>query len=444
MLTRIGAPRDADICEVAIATASFPAPFYSGLEFNAPARGTWNIVHTGMLIPESHHIYACAQGCLRGVVLTAAEMCEMDRFSWISVTEEDMYNGKMESNIVDGVAHIVEGLDPKPRAVMLAISCIHLFAGIDFPYIIETLSERFPDIGFVDGYMHPTMRKGGLNPDQTMRRQLYRLLEQRERNPKQINIIGNDFATSESSELVGMLEDAGYHICDITKCRTFDEYLDLARAALDITTLPAAGPAASDLEERLGIPHIALPISYDFGEIADGYTRLAEKLGFELPNLALDARDAADALEYAYGMVRDVPIEIDYTATPRPLSLAHLLIEHGFNVRRIYLDEISGLERGDFDWLRIHAPELRLASTLHPKMRFEATDEATSREVLAIGQKAAWFANTRTFVDIVAGGGLYGYDGIRQLCGLIAEAWMKDKDTRTVISHKGWGCKSCL
>ena len=50
----------------------FGAPFYEGLQYNAPARGVWNIVHTGLLIPKAHHVDACAQGCLGGVSLPAA------------------------------------------------------------------------------------------------------------------------------------------------------------------------------------------------------------------------------------------------------------------------------------------------------------------------------------------------------------------------------------
>ena len=71
MLKRVFDP-DAPETAVRVANAEFPAPFRSGLEYGAPARGPWNIVHVGMLIPESHQIYVCAQGCLRGVVLTAA------------------------------------------------------------------------------------------------------------------------------------------------------------------------------------------------------------------------------------------------------------------------------------------------------------------------------------------------------------------------------------
>ena len=76
-----------EIPHVRIADADFPAPFRSGLEYSSPARGTWNIVHTGMLIPGSHQIYVCAAGCLRGVVLTAAEMGTMDRFSTVVLSE---------------------------------------------------------------------------------------------------------------------------------------------------------------------------------------------------------------------------------------------------------------------------------------------------------------------------------------------------------------------
>ena len=50
---------------VSIKDASYPIPFTQGLEFNSPAHGCWNIVHTGMLIPEAHQIYVCADNWMR-------------------------------------------------------------------------------------------------------------------------------------------------------------------------------------------------------------------------------------------------------------------------------------------------------------------------------------------------------------------------------------------
>ena len=86
---------------ISIGSASYPSPFPSGLEYSAPARGTWNIVHTGMLIPEAHQVFICAQGCLRGVVLTAAEMGAQERFSTVAVRPENVLNGDMEKLIMD-------------------------------------------------------------------------------------------------------------------------------------------------------------------------------------------------------------------------------------------------------------------------------------------------------------------------------------------------------
>ena len=70
MLKRVS-PVSEDGAMVRIADAKAPAPFVSGLEYGAPARGVWNIVHVGMLIPGAHEIYVCAGNCLRGVVRAA-------------------------------------------------------------------------------------------------------------------------------------------------------------------------------------------------------------------------------------------------------------------------------------------------------------------------------------------------------------------------------------
>ena len=133
-----------------IAQAVFPQPFIAELEFNAPARGMWNIVHSGMLIPQSHQIFVCAQGCLRGVILTAAEMNAMERMSWVGIEENDFFDNSMEENVIEGTTGILNKLPQKPPVVLLFISCVQLFAGMDFPACIRELSKRFPDIEFVD------------------------------------------------------------------------------------------------------------------------------------------------------------------------------------------------------------------------------------------------------------------------------------------------------
>ena len=102
MLKRVS-PVSEDGAMVRIADAKAPAPFVSGLEYGAPARGVWNIVHVGMLIPGAHEIYVCAGNCLRGVVLTAVEMGAQRRFSTITIKENNVLDGDMERLLIDGV-----------------------------------------------------------------------------------------------------------------------------------------------------------------------------------------------------------------------------------------------------------------------------------------------------------------------------------------------------
>ena len=59
---------------------------------------------------------------------------------------------------------------------------------------------------------------------------------------------------------------------------------------------------------------------------------------------------------------------------------------------------------------------------------------------LAIGQKAAYFTGTDRFVNIVEGGGMYGFDGILRMTQLMVEAFRQPKDTRSLVQIKGMGC----
>ena len=427
---------------IRIADVGFPKPFSDGLEYNPAARGGWNIVHTGMLIPESHQIYVCAQGCLRGVILTAAEMNAMERMSWVSLREEDMFNGEMEQRVIDGVAHIVERMAEKPRCVLIYLSCMHMFEGCDFKMIVGELSGMFPGVDFVDCYMIPTMRKS-ISPDELMKRQLYSPVKKLAEDSGRVALIGCDRSLVRSSELFDLIKSAGKRLWDITVCRSYDEYLEMGSASLLISVLPVAVKGCKAIERRLGIPHLHIPLCYGYDEIVENYGRLCDMLGISTPDFSENISRAENALAETQSTVGDIPIAIDFSATPRPIGLARILYEHGFNVKRIYTDIFNPAEKADFDRLCELAPELEIYPTLDVRMRFAAGEE-DSVEYLAIGQRAAYFLGTSKFVNIVEGGELYGFDGIIKLCGLISDAFLEPKDTRAEISHKGLGCESCL
>ena len=113
----------------------------SELQFNPPEHEHWNIVHTGMLVPGAHQIYVCAENCMRGVVLTAAEMNMLDRFSSVIIDENDLIYGSIEKVTVDGTADVLNRMEKKPPVVLLFLVCLHFFLGCNTRWIINELEK---------------------------------------------------------------------------------------------------------------------------------------------------------------------------------------------------------------------------------------------------------------------------------------------------------------
>lgn len=441
MLKRVTAPKEVASVGIPMVKASFPSPFVSGLEYASPARGTWNIVHTGMLIPEAHEIFVCAASCLRGVVLTAAELNMAHRFSTVEVRENNLLDGDMEDLVIDGVSDIIEKLPKRPPVVLVYTSCVHHFAGCDLDMIYESLRQRFPDIDFVDCYMNPIMRKSGLTPDQLMRSRLYQPLKPRPIRSGTVALIGSDLPNDEENDLMQMLGKNNLKIHEITACNSYEDYQEMAESEYYVSTYPAAVAGGNLLSDRLGGRHIYVPFSFDYEEIEAGLNHLAEALGIAAPDFTGKREACTAALAETLALVGSTPIAIDYTYCPRPLGLAKLLLDSGFNVQRVYLDVVTGEEKAAFDYLKENFPNLELYPTVHASMRFLAAKEPSG--FLAIGQKAAHFTNTNHFVNVVEGGGMLGYQAVFKTLELMQDAYNEEKDMRSLIQIKGMGCGGC-
>ena len=103
----------------------------------------------------------------------------------------------------------------------------------------------------------------------------------------------------------------------------------------------------------------------------------------------------------------------------------------------VYADSFSGEEEADFRWLQENYPKLQLCATVHHEMRVL---ERKEEQALALGQKAAYFSGSDHFVNMVAGGGLFGCVGVIRLAELMREAAREKKDARALIQIKGLGC----
>ena len=426
--------------KVLIRDASFPKPFNNGLEFNAPAHGTWNIVHIGFRIPKAHQIYICAINCLRGVVMTAAEMGELGRFSSVVLEEDDMtHSGRIEETTIEGITDALNKLPELPPVVIVFPVCTHKFMGCDIDYIYRVLNERFPDVIFVKAFMDPIMQKRGTSPDQRLRKAMSDIIPQMPVNPDVTAFVGCDIAASENNDIRVLLTENNRIIRDTAACKTLEEYLSIGEAEKLICQYPAGLLATKTASARIGREYFFLPLSFDYKMIEE-----------EISSLKLDVPDGffedgkkacEEELTILKELIKDTPVAIDYTAVPKPLSFARFLLSNGINVRTVYLDAIDGIEEEDFHFLAENYPELVIHSTIHVcDRRLERSPE----KILAIGQKAAWFEGTENFVNIIEGNGLYGYSGIKEMLKLMEDAFTNSKDLRDIVPRKGLGCKSIV
>ena len=442
MLRRAGSTMDWKGAAVAVKDGTFPVPFVHGLEFNSPVHGNWNIVHTGMLVPEARQIYVCADNCMRGVVLTAAEMNAADRFSFVILNEGDLLEGNLEDVTIEGVTDVLNRLTEKPKAVLLFTVCLHHFVGSDLDRIYEELEVRFPDVLFIRCFMDPIMQKTGPTPDQKLRLAMYNGIKgEKEKNV--VTLLGSDFSLDESSDIRRILQKNGRELREITSCDSWKAYESLGSGSLFMTVYPPGKMGAGYQAERLGREFLYLPGSFDYEEIHRQEEKLLKVLGGGAGlDIQEEIRKCEEALENARDVIGDTPVVLDHLFHPRPLGLAKLLLTHGFHVESVYLDSISLEEKEDFFWLQKNAPDLMLIATVQAKMR--VMPRKSRGKVLAVGQKAAWFTGSPHFVNLVQGGGLWGFDGIRRTAGLMVEAFLHEKDTESLVVRKGWGCESCI
>ncbi len=420
---------------LSIGEASYPEPFSIGLEYNPPVHVTWNIVHIGMQVPDSMQVYICATNCMRGVIMTAYEMGAEDRFACVTLEESDILRGDMEKQIIDGVSESIRRYDKPLKAVIVFPVCIHKVLSTDLNYVYKTLRARFPNLIFMEAYMDPLSQKEGLPPDQRLRAVMYDGVQPLKCDGG-VNLLGSEVVHDRYSDL-----------CDLIKNRPlrqlqgmrYSDYLQLGASTLNICTYSGGDYGIQALSKRLNQDYLYLSSSFDYEEIDQQRTLLCERLGISAPEGEKEACE--EALAALKGLLQDIEIVIDYVGITRPLSLARLLLDHGFHVTQVYLDTIFTEEKKDFDYLQAHYPHLTLLPTIHSHMRVYQNKDP---DVLAIGPKAAYFRKTPHFVNMIENGGLWGYKGILGLCELMKEAYLEEKDPAVIVPRKGLGCECVL
>ncbi len=472
------------------------------MQYNCPVHESWNIVHIGSLLPESHAIYVCGDNCLRGVVMTAAEMGLTSRFSAVMPTEAELRDGRLEEVTIQGTANLIRKLPYRPKAVLLFLVCMHHMVGADENYIFRVLEREFPDICFLRCWMDPAMQKLGPSPDMKLRREMLSPLKAGKRPPERENqteepfvaLVSDNLPLPEESTLSLFLRALGIPCRQPQDCHSFSAYQSLGKAFLFLTRSPAArfGLRKFTAEEKK--EGMYLPVKLCYTEIRETLQNLLEKL-WTLGLLQAPAKNMpegqtiqpmteAGSLEAWQAWLADfcqteedsceamfaalpsalyrTEISLDGVGLVQPLSAARLLLSHGLPVKRIYLDAPLSEEEEDLHWLQSHAPEVEILSISDVRAFNRARAGAVQRREegacgagddsrtdavpmrLALGPVAAFYEDTPYFVNQIENGGNWGCQAIRQLLRDMTEAVTREKSVEELVQRKGWGLPSLV
>lgn len=380
------------------------------MQYNCPVHESWNIVHIGSLLPESHAIYVCGDNCLRGVVMTAAEMGLTSRFSAVMPTEAELLDGRLEEVTIQGTTNLIRKLPYRPKAVLLFLVCMHHMVGADENYIFRTLEQEFPDICFLRCWMDPAMQKLGPSPDMKLRREMLSPLKAGKRPPERENqteeafvaLVSDNLPMPTESTLALFLCELGIPYRQPQDCTSFLDYQSLGKASLFLTRSPAARFGLRKFTAEEHKEGLYLPVKLAYESIRENLQLLLEKLwtqgllktpvrlllapqreempeGQTTPTIAEAAsleewyswlsdfcQTEEDSCEAAFmslpSSLYQTEISLDGVGLVQPLSAARLLLSHGLPVKRIYLDAPLPEEEADLQWLQSYAPELALLS----------------------------------------------------------------------------------
>ncbi|MFA6688584.1 MAG: nitrogenase component 1 [Sphaerochaetaceae bacterium] len=402
------------------------------LHYASPASGGWGVVRIGMLVPESNQLFVCPFACGRHGAIGALQHGLKERISYLYLDQADIIEG-YDHLILDAVPRYFDAIGYRPKALLVIVSCLDDLIGTDHDALVESLHEAHPDIDFQVCTMNPITTDSQSPPMVSIQRKIYGLLHPAEKRRRTVNSIGNLDVIDRRSELYDFLAFHGFDLQHISECDTYEAYQRMGESMLNLVTAPPGKFASKEMEDRLGIPYVFLPVSYRIDDIETSYRSLEDALG--LPgtyDFSPWRRMAAEKIEEARLAVGSLPVFVDASATCRPYSLSRMLLENGFRVTRIFAQKCIPIEKDHERWLMEKHPDVQVLRPLHHDM---VNRPISLPESVSIGMTGAYLSDSAYPVDVMGDAGLYGYWGISHLMERIVEMMKNPVDIRTMIDE---------
>ncbi|MDR3160941.1 MAG: nitrogenase component 1 [Spirochaetaceae bacterium] len=399
----------------------------AGLHYCSPAHGGWGVVRVALLVPESYLLFVCPSACGRHGAIAAIEQGYRHRIGYLCINDNEIVLGGYEAEIERAVREVMVRVKPRPKAMMIFMSCIDDLLGTDHAAALERM-EAEQGIPIKIARMNPISMDSKLPPGIRVQKSIYEFLEPPAVKDRGVLVLGAYRPPSQTSELARLLADCGFGpIRHPEYCAGFEAYQALSRSAAALILRPEGKAAAEDLRSRLGIPFLPAFMAFDRETVMEGYRRIIAFLrgsgGASLADSAAPAADTPapeayfrsslermeDAAERARSLLGDARVAVDSTVTIAPFNLALALVKGGINVNRIYTSQLPAFEKPSLEELARLKGDIVAANPNHVRKYGPPSDRALAD--IAVGFEAGYATSAPVTVPLAFDEQRYGFEG---------------------------------
>jgi len=388
------------------------------LAYNSPGAEGFGVKRAGLSVPESVMLIVAPGCCGRNTRYVTKNPEYNGRFFYLMMDETDLVTSRHLKLIPEAVKEIVEFCEVKPKVVMICMTCVDALLGTDMKRVASKCEALLDGVRVAPCYMYALTREGRRPPMVDVRQQIYSLLAPSVRKGNAINLTGFFAPVDPDCEIFDLLKGAGFaDIRQIGTCSTYEEFLKMSQANLNLVLNSECRPAADDMYNRLKIPYAELTRVYGIDSIAAQYKALSNILGVEVDDKVF-LEEARTRVASFIAKHKGKTVNIGECINANPFELALSLTRYGLNVGEIY----ATLSPEHFVYVRKLAelsPDTRIYCNLDPSMVNYSMSSVTPD--LTLGKDALYYCPQVPNISWNSDVQPYGYKGLISLLDSMEE-----------------------
>lgn len=407
------------------------------LHYSAPSAGSWGIVRTALLVPDSIMLFVSPHGCGRHGSVSSQQLGQRNRIYYMDITEEDLVLGDHVNRIDTVVEYILSEIKQKPAAFFICSTCIDDLLATDYKNIVRRLTKKH-GLPFADCRMDPITMNSALPPTLSIQKSIYSFLcdsadARVEKNT--VNLIGHFTPVNQKSEIFSVLKDAGFEkVLQISECSSFEEFLEMRNSSHNILIKPFGRVACQDMENRLGIPWHKQLIRYGVEGIKRGYGEIADFLGREL-DISNYYDGCMEEIEQYRKKLKGLRIGIGEGVNGSPFEIASALSEYGAEIAFVVCSAVDDYEWESVRKLKEKCGDVPVYTNYHPSMAMlNAIPEVAD---VALGFDASYICPSAKLFPLDSDDQHYGFEAVSALLHGIEEALHSNISAKALLYSKG-------